>query len=110
MSMVTRTLEARRSELAVLTVVLCSIVLVGQQGLGPAPPAPASAIEFPVTMKQDVTAGKTPVGTKLQAKLQVATLVDGTVFPRNTIFSGEVTESVPRSGNNRSRIAIRMDS
>ncbi len=48
-------------------------------------------------MKQDVTAGKTPVGTKVQAKLQVATLVDGTVLPKNTVFSGEVTESVAKS-------------
>ncbi len=126
--MVTRTLQARRSELAVLSVLLVSIVLVGQQGpaapkapapgsssispssLSPAPPAPTSAIEFPVNLKQDVTAGKTPVGTKVQAKLQVATLVDGIVFPRNTVFSGEVTESVPKSENNRSRVAIRMDS
>ncbi len=125
--MVTRTLHARRSQLAVLTLFLCSIVLVGQQGpaapkapapdsssnnpssLSPSPPASASSIEFPVIMKQDVTAGKTPVGTKVQAKLQVATLVDGTVFPRNTVFSGEVTESVPKSQNNRSRVAIRMD-
>ena len=48
-------------------------------------------------MKQDVTAGKTPVGTKVQAKLQVATLVDGTVLPKNTVFSREVTESVAKS-------------
>ena len=61
-------------------------------------------------MKQDVTAGKTPVGTKVQARLQVATLVDGTVFPKNTIFSGEVTESVAKSDNSPSRIGIRMDS
>jgi hypothetical protein len=61
-------------------------------------------------MKQEVTAGKTPAGTRVQAKLQVATLVDGTVFPRNTVLSAEVTESVAKSESNPSRVAIRMDS
>jgi len=61
-------------------------------------------------MKQSVTAGATPVGTKVQAKLVVATLVDGTVFPQNSVFSGEVIESVAKSATDPSRVAIRMDS
>ena len=126
--MVTRTLLARRLESAILAVFLCSAVLVSQQGpaapnspassppsLSSSSPSPSSTSstgvqEFPVNLKQDVTAGKTPVGTKVQAKLQVATLVDGTVFPKNTVFSGEVAESVAKSESNPSRIAIRMDS
>jgi hypothetical protein len=66
--------------------------------------------EFPVTFKQNVAAGKTPVGTKVEAKLAVATLMNGTVIPRNAVFSGEVVESSAKSGADPSRLAIRMDS
>jgi hypothetical protein len=121
--MVTHTLLGRRLESTILAVFLCSAGLVSQQGpaapnspaysppsLSSSSPGSTDVKEFPVNMKQDVTAGKTTVGTKVQAKLQVATLVDGTVFPKNTVFSGEVTESVAKSDSNPSRIAIRMDS
>ena len=92
----------------VVVAVICSGVLGGQQT--PAGPGSTSVKEFPVNLKQEVTAGKTAVGTKVQAKLTVATLVDGTVFPKNTIFSGEVTESTAQSADSPSRIGIRMDS
>jgi hypothetical protein len=65
--------------------------------------------EFPVIMQQNVAAGATPVGTKVHAKLVVATLVDGEVVPRNAVLSGEVTESAARSPTEPSRLAIRMD-
>jgi hypothetical protein len=91
-----------------LTVVLGSAALLGQQTT-PAPKSPA-AVEFPVIMQEHVDAGKTPVGTKVQAKLVVATMVDGAVVPRDAIFSGEVTESVAKSTDAPSRLAIRMDS
>jgi hypothetical protein len=106
--MVTRTLLFRRLGLTILSVFVCSAGLLSQQA--PATPSPTSIKEFPVIMKQDVTAGKTAVGTKIAAKLSVATLVDGTVFPKNTVFSGEVTESVAKSENSASRVALRMDS
>lgn len=61
-------------------------------------------------LQQSVTAGKTPPGTKVQAKLGVATLVSGTVIPRNAVFSGEVIESVAKTKSDPSRIALRMDS
>jgi hypothetical protein len=51
-------------------------------------------------MRQSVTAGKTPVGTEVQAKLVVGTLGNGTVFPKK-IFSGKVIESVARPRPNR---------
>jgi hypothetical protein len=92
----------------VVIAVMGSGVLAAQQI--PAVTGSASVKEFPVTLKQEVTAGKTAVGTKVQAKLTVATLVDGTVFPKNTIFSGEVTESKAQSADSPSRIGIRMDS
>jgi hypothetical protein len=60
-------------------------------------------------MRQNVTAGKTPVGTEVQAKLVVGTLGDGTVFPKNAIFSGKVIESVAKTSTEPCRLAIRMD-
>ena len=114
------------SKLAVLTMVL-AVALASASGQqkpasssspGASPGASSSASsgassalrEFPVTMQQNVTAGKTPPGTKVQAKLEVATLVDGAVVPRNAVFSGEVVESVAKSKTEPSRMAIRMDS
>lgn len=85
----------------------CSGTLQGQQK--PAASSPSGAQEFPVVMRQNVTAGKTPAGTKVRAQLQVATLVDGTVIPRNAIFSGEVIESAAKTATEPSRVAIRMD-
>lgn len=75
-------------------------------------PAPASTagLEFPMRMRQNVEAGKTPVGTKVQAKLSVATLVNGVVIPDDAILSGEVIESVAKSATEPSRLAICMDS
>jgi hypothetical protein len=48
--------------------------------------APAAMQEFPVVMLQNVTAGKTPVGTEVQAKLVVGTMGEGTVFLRMPFF------------------------
>ena len=61
-------------------------------------------------MRQNVTAGKNPVGTKVHATLEVATLVNGVVVPQGAIFSGEVIESVAKSAADASRLAICMDS
>jgi len=92
---------------AVLIVVLGSAALLSQPT--PVPPSSSAGREFPVTMRQNVAAGKTPVGTKVQARLVVATLVDSVVIPRDAILSGEVTESVAKSKTDPSRLAIRMD-
>jgi len=97
---------------AVLTVVLGSAALLGQLTLGQttsAAPSSQAGLELPVTMRQNVAAGKSTVGTKVQAKLAVATLVGGVVVPRDALLSGEVTESVAKSATNPSRLAIRMD-
>lgn len=76
------------------------------------PPAPrlASVHEFPVIMQQSVVAGHTPPGTKVHAKLALATLFEGSVIADGAIFAGEVVESSAKSGANPSRLAIRMDS
>lgn len=93
---------------AVLAAVFCSAAMFGEQR--PASAASTGGDEFPVTMRQNVDAGKTPVGTKIQAKLVVATFVNGTVIPRDAILSGEVTESVAKTKTDPSRISVRIDS
>jgi len=75
----------------------------------PEKPGPGSIQEFPVILEENVIAGKTPAGKKLQAKLAIATWVNGVVVPRNANFSGEVVESSPKAGTEPSRISIRMD-
>lgn len=80
----------------------------------PAAPAASSASsavhEFPVVFEENIVAGKTRVGTKVQAKLAVSTLVNGTVVPRNAVFSGEVLASVGKTKTDSSQLAIRFDS
>jgi hypothetical protein len=85
----------------------CSLIVFSQQS-----PLPTTSgmREFPILLESNVVAGKTSVGSKVQAKLCVATLVDGTVIPRNAVFSGEVVESVAKTATDPSRLAIRMDS
>src|SRR5271167_2112520 len=76
---------------ALFTALLTSVALLSQ-----APPTPSSSfagLEFPVIMRQKVVAGTTKVGTKVEAKLAVATLVNGVVVPQDAILSGEVIES-----------------
>jgi hypothetical protein len=86
----------------------CSMMALGQQ----TPTAPASAVaqEFPVVFQQNIVAGKTQVGTKIQAKLRMATLVHGVVVPQGAVFSGEVLESVAKTNSAPSRLALRIDS
>ena len=86
---------------------VCSAALWGQTG---GPSNPSAEPEFPVTLQQTITSGKTPVGTKVQAKLAIATLVNGTVIPRNAVLIGEVIASVAKSATNPARLAVRMDS
>lgn len=102
--MFTKTIAAGH---AVLTVLLGSAILLGQ-----APPTPGSSagLEFPAIMRQKVVAGTTPVGTKVEAKLSVATLVNGVVVPQGAILFGEIIESLAKSASGPSRLAIRMDS
>ena len=72
--------------LALLAVVLGACTLPGQQT-----PAPVSATgtEFPVTLRQTRCLQNHKVGTKVEANLVIATLVNGVVIPRNALLSGE---------------------
>jgi len=65
--------------------------------------------EFPVILQQNVETGKTPVGTKIQAKLAAATLFNGTVIPKNAVITGRVIESEAKSAKNQARLEIRID-
>ncbi len=71
---------------------------------------PQPAQQFPAIFQKSVTAGKTAPGTKVQAKLAMATLLNGTVVPRNATLSGEIVESVAKSRTDASRLSIRIDS
>ena len=86
----------------------CSISLKAQQK--PETPIQGSMQEFPVILQQSLTAGKTAIGTKIQAKLSIATLLNGVILPRNAVFSGEVVESLAKTKSEPSRVSIRMDS
>jgi hypothetical protein len=91
-----------------LLVVSWSMCSLGQ-GKAPAT-VPPGVQEFPVTLEQGLESGKTPIGTKVQAKLAVATLVNRVVIPKDAIFTGVVIESVAKSAKGPCRLAIRMDS
>ncbi|HEY1264757.1 MAG TPA: hypothetical protein VGF06_14615 [Terriglobales bacterium] len=88
----------------VAVAVFLSSAVLGQQKVHP------PALEFPVVMQQNVTAGITAVGTPVQAKLVLATLVDGVVIPDGAIFSGTVVESASKTDTSPSRLAICMES
>lgn len=100
-----KTISAGRGAIAV---VLASAALLAQQK--PAPSTSPVGLDFPVIMQQNVVAGKTPAGAKIEAKLAVATLVNGVVVPQGAILSGVVSESVAKSATAPSRLAICMES
>lgn len=97
---------------SLLVIFFGSSFLLGQQkpGANPAEVAPPGTQDFPVMMRQSVTAGTTLVGTKVEARLSIATLVNGTVIPRNAVLSGEVTQSAAKTATEPSRLGIRFDS
>ena len=85
----------------------CSAASMGQQS-HQGPPSPVLR-EFPVILQQNLEAGKSPAGTKVQGKLADATLFNGTLIPKNAVTSGVVVESEPKRGEERARLAIRMN-
>lgn len=106
--MLPRVLVAR-----LILIVSCSASGWGQQAETASVTGTASVIgvqEFPVIFQNAVTAGRTPIGTKIQAKLTMATLLNGTVVPQNAEFSGEVVLSEPRTKDQPARLSVRMDS
>ena len=61
-------------------------------------------------LQEKIVAGKTQPGTRVQANLVVATLVNGKVIPKNALLSGEVVESRAKTSSEPSRLAVRLDS
>jgi len=117
--------KIKAAGLAACAVVLGSTILMGQvPEAQKVPEAAVSSIadteasaahgcvecELPVVLRQNIEAGKTAVGTKVEARLIMATMISGGVVPRGAVVSGEVTDSVAKSNNSPSRLAIRMDS
>jgi hypothetical protein len=105
--------KVRTASVTALVISLCAAAILGQQAptAQPAPSAPGClGCELPVVLRQGVIAGKTKVGTKVQARLVMATLLKGGVIPRDALISGEVVESVAKTESEPSRLAIRMDS
>ena len=80
------------------------------EATGPSAALACVGCELPIILRQSVEAGKTAVGTKVEARLTMATMMTGGVLPRGTVISGEVIESMPKSATSPSRLAIRMDS
>ena len=117
--------QIKAAAFAACAVVLGSVVVVGQapktQGWPDAERASSidtgrSAVlacvgcELPIILKQSVVAGKTAVGKKVDGQLVMATMTKSGVIPRSALISGEVIESVAKSGNSESRLVVRMDS
>jgi len=101
--------KAAAIQCAVLLFALASSGLSQQTAATPNATA-AGAIEFPVIMRQSITAGKTAVGARVQAELVIATMASGIVIPRGAVLTGEVVQSVAKSKTEASRLSIRMDS
>jgi len=103
----------RRVLVLVFPLVLSAQVSLAQQAQLPTPasaPVPVAAEAFPVTMRQSVVAGRTLPGTQVEANLEVATLLNGKVIPRDAVLAGEVVESKARSSSDPARLSIRLDS
>jgi len=103
-----KSLTGKPVPLAILALVLGPLSLFAQSASPAANLSPAT--EFPVTMRQNVVAGTTPAGTKVEARLSLATLVKGTVIPEGATLSGEVVSSSAKTATDPSRLAVRMDS
>ncbi len=86
---------------------LCSAASIGQQSHQPSPTHVLR--QFPVILQQSVEAGKSPAGTQVQGKLAAATLFNGELIPKDAIASGVIVESQSKKGEERARLAIRMN-
>jgi len=90
----------------VAMIAACCAASIGQQSQ-----SSASSVlrQFPVVLQQSVEAGKTPVGTKVQAKLAADTMFHGILVPQNAIVTGIIFQSVAKNAKAPSRLGIRME-
>ena len=95
-----RTATARRAFVAVALASAASL----SQSKGET--SHAAALEFPVVLQQNVVAGKTAVGAKVQAKLTIATLLHGVVTVSYThLFRSKSANTL----NTSSKSSFRQD-
>lgn len=99
--------RTKRTLSQVAIIVFCVTASMGQQK--PPTPSASGLHEFALVLQQSIESGKATIGTKVQAKLAVATMFEGTVIPRNALFSGVVIESTLKSANEPAKLAIRME-
>lgn len=71
---------------------------------------PQPGLEFPAALQRKVVAGSTPVGFVVNARLTMATLIDGVVIPENAVIIGHVEKSVAKTADAPSVIEIKFDS
>jgi len=88
----------------VFPVFLWALVSAAQTGRA----VPASAQEFPAVLMQNVEAGKTAVGTVVNARLMIGTLAGGMVIPEGAVLSGVVEQSLAREGKVPTLLKIHM--
>lgn len=91
-------------------VTLRTTILVASTFLLAAAAQTQSALELPVYLHENIEAGKSPVGMKVEARLSIATLVDGRVIPQGATLSGEVIVSQPKTTTGPARLSVRFDS
>lgn len=93
-----------------LMFVLLLLFAVGSLAQPSPKPTPRAALEFPLELNQKIVAGQSAVGSKVEGKLIIATLVHGAVIPEGAVFTGTVEESVARNGANPSRLRVHLTS
>lgn len=64
--------------------------------------------EFPIALHQKVVAGQSAVGTIVEGKLIIPTLVQGVVIPDGAVFKGKVEESVAKTEKSPSRLKVHL--
>jgi len=94
----------------ILAQILITVILGASPLLCQTKTPVAEPQEFPVLLRQNIIAGKTPVGSNVEASLTLATLIGGKVVPEGAIFSGVVLESAAKSNAGPSRLSVRIDS
>jgi hypothetical protein len=91
-------------------VVLFAAVAAFPQQQRPSIEGVAPGLQLPAHFAQKIEAGKTHVGSAVRARLEIATLINGQVVPRDAVLEGHVEESVARTPDGPSRLRVVMDS
>ena len=96
--------------LLIPSVLIAALALPTVAQKQPSSATPSPRLELPAHLLNKIEAGKTPVGTPVQAKLMMATLVRGQVVPENSVLSGMIEESTVKTKETPSRLRIHITS